>query len=76
MAVLVQGRSLARVLEAVRSVGGTVTHELGIISAVGARLTPSQIDQLLELDDTLRIRNDGQAKISGSGDLKSVAGVR
>ncbi len=39
---IVQGSDLATVIEAVREVGGELTHELAVIRAVGARLTESQ----------------------------------
>ncbi len=42
VAVIVQGRDLDAAAEAVRSAGGEITHELGIIDAVGARLTGEQ----------------------------------
>ncbi|MEW5989690.1 MAG: DNRLRE domain-containing protein, partial [Chloroflexota bacterium] len=39
---IVQGRDLTTVANLVRGVGGTVTHELGIINAVGAQLSADQ----------------------------------
>ena len=44
--VIVQGKDLASVRAAVESVGGEITHELGIIRSVGARVTSSQREQL------------------------------
>ena len=44
--VIVQARDLAAASDAVRAVGGTVTHELDIINAVGARLTRAQATAL------------------------------
>ena len=64
VAVLVQGSDLAAVADAVRAVGGEVTHELGIINAVGARLTPTQRRRLEATDETLRIRSDRTATVS------------
>ncbi len=55
---IVQGTDLATVLEAVRQVGGEVTHELAVIRAVGARLTPSQRAELEALDGIIRIWED------------------
>ncbi len=55
---IVQGTDLATVLEAVRKVGGEVTHELAVIRAVGARLTPSQRAELETLDGITRIWED------------------
>ena len=63
--VLVQGSDVATVAAAVRAVGGEVTHKLGIINAVGARLTPTQIRRLEASDDTLRIRANGSTSVSG-----------
>ncbi len=45
-AFIVQATDLATALEAVREVGGEVTHQLAVIRAVGARLTPSQRAEL------------------------------
>ena len=46
--LIVQGRDLATVAEAVRGVGGEITHELGIIDAVAARLTRAQRARLAD----------------------------
>ena len=62
--VLVQGTNLAKAAMAVRAVGGEVTHELGIINSVGARLTPTQIRRLEASDDTLRIQADRITSVS------------
>ncbi len=43
---IAQGASLAGVKAAVVAAGGEITHELGIIRAVGARLTPNQYENL------------------------------
>lgn len=56
-AVLVQGKDLASAAAAVRAVGGEITHELGIIDAVGARLTRRQIEQL-EANEGLKVQAD------------------
>ncbi len=55
---IVQGRDLAGASDAVRSVGGEITHELGIIGAVGARLTPAQQARLSESTSVRRIFGD------------------
>ncbi|MEW5987136.1 MAG: DNRLRE domain-containing protein, partial [Chloroflexota bacterium] len=39
---IVQGRDLTTVANRVRGVGGTITHELGLINAVGAQLSADQ----------------------------------
>ncbi|WP_294078046.1 S8 family peptidase, partial [Thiolapillus sp.] len=44
--VIVQGSDLSAVREAVLSVGGEITHELGIIRSVGAKLTGAQLEKL------------------------------
>ena len=41
--LILQGRSAEHVAAAVRGAGGTVTHDLSIIRAVAADLTPSQL---------------------------------
>ena len=64
--VLVQGSNVSSVAAAVRAVGGEVTHELGIINAVGAQLTQDQIRRLETSDDTLRIRANRTTTVSGA----------
>jgi hypothetical protein len=65
IAVMVQGTDLATVIDAVRAVGGEITHELGIINAVGAQLTQTQIDRLETGPEKLRIHADRIAEVSG-----------
>ena len=65
ISVLVQGSNGTSVAAAVRAVGGEVTHELGIIDAVGARLTQAQIRRLGARDTTLRIQADRTTSVSG-----------
>ena len=43
---IVQGQDMDSVTAAVRAVGGTITHELGVINAVGAELTAAQRESL------------------------------
>ena len=62
-AVLIQGSDLDAVTEAVCAAGGEITHQLGIINAVGARMTRTQVRELEASDDTLRIRTDRKAKV-------------
>jgi serine protease AprX len=66
--VIVQARDMAAAAEAVRQVGGRVTHELGIIDAVGAALTPTQTDAIrraasarVYVDRTLRTAGSPQS---------------
>ena len=72
--VLVQGATLMSVETAVRAVGGEVTHELGIINAVGARLTQAQIRQLEARDKTLRVQADRSTNVSGARPPKRSGG--
>ncbi|MGB5831456.1 MAG: S8 family serine peptidase, partial [Thiohalocapsa sp.] len=44
--VIVQGPDLAKLRAAVHDVGGTITHELGVIRALAVSLTPEQQDSL------------------------------
>ena len=64
--VLVQGHDLETVAAAVRAVGGEITHELGIINAVGTKLTARQLRRLEASDDTLRIQPDRTAGVTGA----------
>ncbi len=72
-AFIVQGKDLATALEAVRQVGGEVTHELGVIRAVGARLTERQRAALEELEGITRIYEDRPVRTQQgfSGNLES-----
>ncbi len=72
-AVLVQGSNLDAVVAAVCAVGGEITHELGIINAVGARLTLAQVRTLEANDDTLRIRADRMAEIDSRQPVETQA---
>ncbi len=58
LSYIVQGRSLETVTSAVLAVDGEITHELGVIRAVTANLTPAQLET---------IRNDpGVRRIYGN----------
>jgi subtilisin family serine protease len=46
--VLLQGASSDNLAQLVRQVGGTVTHDLHLINAVGARLSPTQLELALQ----------------------------
>ena len=63
--VLVQGPDTMTVAAAVRAVGGEVTHELGIINAVGARLTRQQLQRLEATHGSSRIHADRGATVAG-----------
>ena len=71
--VLVQGSDVGTVAAAVRTVGGEVTHELGIINAVGARLTRQQLRRLEATNNSLRIHADRGATVAGqsAGDRRA-----
>jgi serine protease AprX len=48
--VMLQGSSSTEIAALVEQLGGEVTHDLQIIGAVGAKLTPGQFDQALQSD--------------------------
>ena len=58
---IVQGTGAAATAERVRAVGGTVTHELGIIDAVAAELTLEQEVALARQSPALRLYPDAGA---------------
>ncbi len=72
---IVQGTDLATVLEAVREVGGEVTHELAVIRAVGARLTNRQRAALEERDGITRIYEDRAVSIQSVRPLPPASDV-
>ncbi len=57
-AVIVQGEDLDVLRAVVTAAGGTVTHDLAIIDAVGARLTPAQRADLERHDAVACIYDD------------------
>src|SRR5512147_1803410 len=63
--LIVEGRDLASAAGAVRDVGGRIVHELGIIDAVAAELTPAQIAQLRGRKDISRIHQNRSIKVAG-----------
>lgn len=67
--VIVQGANAEAAAAAVEKAGGTVTHRLGIIKAVGAEMTPSQIRSLRQSDGVTRVYADNEAKTSASSTL-------
>jgi subtilisin family serine protease len=56
--VLVQGKSFDAVKRLVQSEGGTITHQLHIIDAVGAKLSRDQLDRVMASADVYRHIND------------------
>ena len=61
--VIVQASDTATATRLVDSVGGTVTHELGIIRAAGARLTATQRDRLAGMQGVLRLYENGRVLV-------------
>jgi serine protease AprX len=60
--LIIQGSDAAAVASRVRAVGGVVTHELGIINAVAARLTVGQAALLRNGDPKLRFYLDREVR--------------
>ncbi|MDQ5857609.1 MAG: S8 family peptidase, partial [Acidobacteriota bacterium] len=83
--VIVQARDLASAAAAVRAAGGKLVHELGIINAVAAELTPAQVTQLSQSNAVSRIDENHQVEVAGAletyyptiigADLLHVAGI-
>ena len=65
--VIVQAADAATASRIV-AVGGTVTHELGIIRAAGARLTAAQRGRPAGMQGVLRLYEDGQVRVDDAGD--------
>ena len=61
---IVSAESYATARAAVVAVGGRITHELGIVEAVAATLTPAQLETL-RADARLVLHEDGQARVMG-----------
>ncbi len=61
---IVQAGSLAEAKAAVRAAGGSITHELGIINAVAATLSPAQA-RTLRANTGLELQQDNAAKVMG-----------
>ena len=55
---IVQAADVETAVAAIQQVGGSLTHELGIINAVGAVLTPAQEVALTRINDDLSIYED------------------
>ena len=72
--VIVQGADLAIVKSAVEAVGGEITHELGIIRAVGARLTAEQQQALADIKGVSRLYENHGVSTSSEESGCSVTG--
>lgn len=71
--VIVQGQDLEILKGKVLEVDGTVTHELGIINAVGADLTPTQIAHLEASGQRLRVSANHAVETAARGGNKKTA---
>jgi subtilisin family serine protease len=58
VSVYLQGENLAAIREAVVAAGGRVTHDLPIISAIGARIDRAQLDRLRQHPGVERMIDD------------------
>jgi subtilisin family serine protease len=56
--VFLQGSSSAELSTLVTAQGGTVTHDLHIIDAIGAELTPGQLAKVVESPKVIRVFDD------------------
>lgn len=70
---MIQGESSSRLRELVEAQGGTVTHDLRVIHAVGAMLPPSQLESIRNAPEVTRVIDDlstsaDPAPESGGGD--------
>ena len=61
---IVQGNDLHSVRTAIQQVGGTITHELGIIKSVGADLSFTQVEQLRDIQGIRKIYENSKVKTS------------
>ena len=62
MAYIVQASSAEAAANAVKAVGGSVTHEVTVLHAVGATLFPAQAERLRVRQDVLRVFEDAAAR--------------
>ena len=69
-AYLVQGGDITAVSSAVSQTGGLLTHNLPIIDAVGAELTPKQVAQLEKSPAITRVMED--VDVTVTSDLNTV----
>ncbi|MDH5620139.1 MAG: hypothetical protein OEZ11_16120 [Gammaproteobacteria bacterium] len=61
---IIEGRSLEAVVTAMTVVDGEITHELGVIRAVGATLTPAQVEALRARAGIQRIYGNGSIEVA------------
>ena len=67
---IVQGTNLAAVKAAVQTVGGEITHELGIIHSVGARLSAKQRQTVEAQKGVLRLYLNQDLETASTKDKK------
>ena len=75
VSIIVKGKDLAAARAAVVSVGGEITHELGIIRSVGANMTSSQIEALrgiagIKISANRSVGTTGACTVTGAGYLR------
>ncbi len=70
---IIQGVSLAHVKTAVEAAGGEITHELGVIRAVGALLTERQRATLTDAGGVHRLYPNRSVIVSAAGGTESIA---
>ncbi len=58
MKVFLQGRSAAELGTLVTAQGGSITHDLHLIDAVGALLTPEQLKKVVQSPQVMRVFDD------------------
>ena len=66
-AYIVKANELETAVSTIEAIGGTVTHELGIIDSVGAELTAKQVDRLQQNPDILNVTANPELLVSSSG---------
>ncbi len=72
--VIVQATDLETAADAVRSVGGEITHELGVIRSVGANLTGAQLEAIgridgIKLHDNRTVSTASTCTVTGQASL-------
>jgi subtilisin family serine protease len=67
LSYIVEAGSLHAAREAVLAAGGSITHELGVIDAVGASLDAGQLAALLDSAPGIRVYDNAAAEVAGRG---------
>ncbi|MFT5140483.1 MAG: hypothetical protein ACI9CB_002147 [Rhodothermales bacterium] len=71
---IVQAASLDQALVATTDIGGEITHKLRIINAVGANLTPSQVEILRQMEG-IKVLDNGRVEVSSTSEFTYGDGV-